>query len=83
MSDKESALKKYEAEELVRNEVKSALSEYDKALWERIKDHLTIKLGKYESAYTIGKLVATTVLLLFIGTVYQLFVTITQAGVVK
>lgn len=83
MTDNESPLKKYEVERLVDEKVKTALAEYDKNLWEKIKTNLTIALSKYESAYGVGKFVVVAVALLVIGTLYQIFVTLAQTGVGK
>lgn len=83
MSDSETPLKKYEVERLVDEKVKTALTEYDKNLWEKIKTNLTIALSKYESAYGVGKFVVVAVALLVIGTLYQIFVTLAQTGVGK
>ncbi|QEX10975.1 hypothetical protein F6X56_15230 [Rhodococcus erythropolis] len=70
-------------EKKVDEKIKQALEEYDRALWDKIRNYVTIALTKFESAYGVGKFVVVAVALLVIGTLYQIFVTLAQTGVGK
>lgn len=74
---------KLRTERMVEEKIKSALKEYDEALWEKIKTYITIALTKFESAYGVGKFIVVAVALLLIGTAYQLFETLVRSGVGK
>lgn len=63
----------------LRNEIKQDSKDYDKALWEKLRAWLSIELSNLRNALSIGKLVAVTVVVLFIGTAYQLFISIANS----
>ncbi|MEO5499465.1 MAG: hypothetical protein ABIR46_03125 [Candidatus Saccharimonadales bacterium] len=71
----------WEIEKLVDGRIKTGINDYDKKLAERLKDMFTIRLSKYETFYAIGKWLAGAVVLLLIGTIYQIFVSLASKGV--
>lgn len=71
--------KKWEAKEMVDEKIKLALIDYDKVLWEKIKDKLKIELAHIRTWVSVNKFVAVAVALLFIGTLYQLFVSVANS----
>jgi hypothetical protein len=66
----------YEVDKLVDEKIKAGLKEYDTALWEKIATRFLLELSTVKLWIAVGKFVAAAVALLFIGTLYQLFVSV-------
>lgn len=71
----------WEIEKLIDRALEKRLEKYDEDLWKKISDRFKIELSTLWTGYSIGKFVAVAVVLLIIGTAYQIFVSL--AGGVK
>lgn len=73
---KDKTYEQWEVDTLVDTKIKAAIQEYDKGLWRMINNQFIIELAQIRNWISIMKFVVVAVALLFIGTLYQLFISL-------
>ncbi|HUH58137.1 MAG TPA: hypothetical protein VL020_06450 [Pseudomonadales bacterium] len=77
MTDKQDkSYEQWEVDRLVDAKVKAAIKDYDDGLWKMITNQFIIELAQVKNWIAITKFVVVAVALLFIGTLYQLFISL-------
>lgn len=76
-------LEELELKQLINESVTKSIKDLKDELREERNTMFIIKLSKFETAYNIGKFVVVAVLLLVIGTLYQLFISLAKMGNLK
>lgn len=66
----------WEVDQLVDSKIKAAIKDYDDGLWKMITNQFIIELSQIRNWIAIMKFVVVAVALLFIGTLYQLFISL-------
>ena len=83
MSDRPRTYEQWEVEQLVDSKVREALEAYDKQLLKFLEREFIIKLSKHETAYKVQIFVVAAVVMLLIGTAYQMFISLANQGGLK
>ena len=83
MTEPTKDLEHYRLGEMMDSRVDVAIDKHKRESKEELETMFTIKLSKYENAFSIGKFVVVTVAILAIGTLYQIFISLANSGTLK
>lgn len=78
--DDTKTLAQWRVERLIDEKVKIAIDDYRKTAREDLVTAFKLELSKYETAYAVGKWLAGVLVVMAIGTAYQLFVNLAVPG---